>query len=204
MSKKETKQLHIDDQLRRMGRRELIEVIYALQQNELEQAKRIKKLQAELDERALKMTNTGSIAEASLALSGIFDRAQEAADQYVQSVCASGSLAQNRADQIVEDARNTAHQLVANAGDRAQHMVNEAQAAAQVILADAQAKAARIQAEAEAAVREKLSPVDEQHFGEEAREQDDLAEETTPNADVFLSESVVEEDGEAENSQQRG
>lgn len=162
MSKRETKQLHIDDQLRKMGRRELVEVIYALQQNEIERTKQIKKLQAQLNDRALKMTNTGSIAEASLALADIFDRAQEAADQYVQSVCESEDVAKKRADEIVEEARTTAHQLVSNAGDRANLMVSQAQAAAQAILADAQVKAARIQSEAEAMAHEILAQAESQ------------------------------------------
>lgn len=166
MSKRKTQQLHIDDQLRKMGRRELVEVIYALQQNELELTKQINKLQTQLNERALKMTNTGSIAEASLALSGIFDRAQEAADQYVQSVYASENLAQGRAEEIVDEARTTAHKLVSQAGARAQQMVSEAQAAAQIILNDAQAKALRIQSDAEALARELLAQADEKNTEE--------------------------------------
>lgn len=201
MKRREKQQLHIDDQLRKMGRRELIEVIYALQQNELEQSKQIKKLQGQLNERALKMTNTGSIAEASLALSDIFDKAQEAADQYVQSVCASENLAQDRADQILEDARNTAHQLVANAGDRAQLMVNEAQAASQAILTDAQAKATRILADAEGLAREILSQADQKAHELQASQEVEVvegADESKDSEDSENAEESEEDDSEAD------
>lgn len=190
MSRRESKQVHIDDQLRKMGRRELVEVIYALQQNEFEQTKQIKKLQAQLNDRALKMTTTGSIAEASLALSDIFDRAQEAADQYVQSVCASEDSASKRSKEIVEEARNTAHQLVSNAGDRAELMVSEAQAAAQAILADAQATAAHILADAESLAREMLVQADEAAHQSSQQNQDEIAEEPIGKDEDALREEA--------------
>lgn len=59
----------------------------------LEQQKRIQQLEAELelanqrlDSKRTNLKNVGSIAEASLALTGIFEEAQKAADSYLENV----------------------------------------------------------------------------------------------------------------------
>lgn len=75
-----------DKELRRMNRSELIEIIYALQQNEELLRQENQRLREELDEKRIKIENAGSIAEASLSLSHIFEDAQKAADLYLTSV----------------------------------------------------------------------------------------------------------------------
>lgn len=75
-----------DKELRRLGRAELLQLM-------LEQSRRIEKLEKEnaelkarLQDRVLVMEQSGSIAEASMKLSGIFEAAQCAADQYLDSL----------------------------------------------------------------------------------------------------------------------
>lgn len=72
--------------LRKLKRKELLEIM-------LEQAKRIKELERELDRankeldnKKIKIKESGSIAEASLKLNNIFSDAQEAIDQYFDNV----------------------------------------------------------------------------------------------------------------------
>ena len=72
--------------LKKIKRKELLELM-------LEQAKRIqeleleiKDLKSELDSKKIKIKESGSIAEAALKLNNIFENAQSAADQYVESV----------------------------------------------------------------------------------------------------------------------
>lgn len=73
-------------QLRKLGRRELLEILL-IQSRELEQVKQeLKEARAELAERQIAIANSGSIAEAALKLSGIFEVAQEAADRYLEGL----------------------------------------------------------------------------------------------------------------------
>ena len=72
--------------LKKLSRAELLEMLIA-------EEKRIDQLEKELEEarealkdRAIKIENAGSIAEAALKLSGIFEAAQEAVDQYVENI----------------------------------------------------------------------------------------------------------------------
>ncbi len=75
-----------DKELRRMNRTELIEIIYALQQNEQKLREENDKMTAELEDRKIRMDESGSIAEAALSLNHIFEDAQAAADQYLLSL----------------------------------------------------------------------------------------------------------------------
>ena len=75
-----------DKELRKLSRTELLELL-------LEQSQEIDRLKNELDqahkdlsERKLTIENCGSIAEASIAVSRIFEEAQKAAEQYLENV----------------------------------------------------------------------------------------------------------------------
>lgn len=75
-----------DRELRRLGRAELVDIIYELQSRNQQCEAEIEKLQKALDDKILKIASAGSIAEAALKLSGIFEAAQAAADQYLVSL----------------------------------------------------------------------------------------------------------------------
>ena len=75
-----------EKELRKLNRAELLELLLELsRENETLQAQ-LKQTEAALSDRRLQMEEAGSIAEAALRLSGIFEAAQEAADQYLSSV----------------------------------------------------------------------------------------------------------------------
>ncbi len=78
-----------EKELKRMGRRELIEIIAALKRTELELRDRLEKAEAQLADRKALVDKAGSIAEAALALNGVFEAAQAAADTYLQSLYAA-------------------------------------------------------------------------------------------------------------------
>ncbi len=73
-------------ELRRMNRTELIEIIYALQQNEDLLRQENESLRRQLEDRQIRMEKAGSIAEAALSLQHLFETAQAAADQYLLSI----------------------------------------------------------------------------------------------------------------------
>lgn len=75
-----------DKTLRKMSRRELMEMLLA-------QSKEVERLRAELEQaeqklrsRQILLREAGSIAEASLRLNEVFESAQKAADQYLLNV----------------------------------------------------------------------------------------------------------------------
>ncbi|MCD8189904.1 MAG: hypothetical protein LUD78_06725 [Clostridiales bacterium] len=75
-----------DKELRGMNRTELIEIIYALQQNERSLRAENDRLRRQLEDRLLRMEKAGSIAEAALSLNHVFEDAEAAAQQYLDSL----------------------------------------------------------------------------------------------------------------------
>ncbi|MCD7833130.1 MAG: hypothetical protein LUH00_03945 [Lachnospiraceae bacterium] len=78
-----------EKELRKMNRTELIEIIYALQQNDKILQEETEELRRQLDDRTIRMENAGSIAEAALSLNHIFEDAEAAARQYLDSLKAA-------------------------------------------------------------------------------------------------------------------
>ncbi|MCD8188605.1 MAG: hypothetical protein LUD78_00010 [Clostridiales bacterium] len=75
-----------DKELRSMNRTELIEIIYALQQEERALRAENEQLRRQLEDKILRMEKVGSIAEAALSLNHIFEDADAAARQYLDSL----------------------------------------------------------------------------------------------------------------------
>ncbi len=108
-----------DKELRRMNRTELIEIIYALQQNENNLRTENEELKEQLDDKAIRIEQAGSIAEAALSLNHIFEDAQRAAEQYSLSL----QDAYGQADEIIEQARAEAEQIRAQARAEAREIL---------------------------------------------------------------------------------
>ncbi len=108
-----------DKELRRMNRTELIEIIYALQQNENNLRTENEELKEQLDDKAIRIERAGSIAEAALSLNHIFEDAQSAAEQYSYSL----QSAYGQADEIVAAARAEADQIITQAQAQAREIL---------------------------------------------------------------------------------
>ncbi len=103
-----------DRELRRMHRAELIEIIYALKQREDQLTKENAALTAQLQDRQIRLSEAGSIAQAALELNRLFEAAQAAADDYLLSVKASHPDTDPAADPAAQ-ARAEAQQILAQA-----------------------------------------------------------------------------------------
>ena len=75
-----------DKELRRLSRSELLEMLIA-QTAEKDQLKtRLEQAEAQLRDRRIAIDKAGSIAEAALALNGVFQAAEAAAQQYLENI----------------------------------------------------------------------------------------------------------------------
>ena len=75
-------------ELKKLSRRELIEVIYQLKQNEQKLQEQVAALEEELQERRIRIVAAGSIAEAAVDITNIFGAAQITADLYLHEIAA--------------------------------------------------------------------------------------------------------------------
>ena len=75
-----------DRQLRKLRREELLQMLLEMEQENEQLAQENRRLKEQLAEREVRIAEAGSLAEAALRLSGVFEAAQEAADLYVENV----------------------------------------------------------------------------------------------------------------------
>jgi len=95
-------------ELRKLTRLQLLELLI-LQTEETENLqKQLDELKMEKELEAIKISNLGSIAEASIQISNVFKATQQAADLYLEA-------AKKEADSIVSEARVKAKKIVSDA-----------------------------------------------------------------------------------------
>lgn len=85
-----------DKELRKLKRTELLELMIE-QSDEIDDLKRrLEEAETKLAERELRIEKAGSIAEAALALTNIFEDAQKAADLYLENLKARSEEREDR------------------------------------------------------------------------------------------------------------
>lgn len=118
-----------EKELRRLSRTDLLELLLA-QRRENEQLRCIlDQTQAQLADRTIQIDNAGSIAEASLQLSGIFNAAQDSCQYYLDNI----KLLSERQNEICQ-------QMEAETKEKCDRMVAEAEAKAQACWDNCSAK----------------------------------------------------------------
>ena len=129
--------LHMTEKkLKKLNRYQLLELL-------LIQTERADKLQAQLDEaekklndKEVKISTLGSVADASLQLSGVFEAAQDAAEIYISS-------AKKQAEEIEAEAIRNAEIIESNARKQAKALELAAQKKAKVLITQAIKRASR-------------------------------------------------------------
>ena len=94
--------------LKKLNRYQLLEMLIIQTERADELERKLEEAQQKLDSRDVQMTVMGSIAEASLQLSGIFDAAQNAADIYLKAAKEQAA----EAERILEEARQKAQRIL--------------------------------------------------------------------------------------------
>lgn len=115
-----------EKELKRLNRRELLEML-------IMQSKKIDRLQAELDgaqqalsKRELEISESGSIAEASIKVNNVFTDAQRAAEQYLENIHRLHADTEDECKQLKEKTVAECKDIKENAEAEAKHYVEEA------------------------------------------------------------------------------
>lgn len=75
-----------DKKLRKINKKELLEILLSQAKRIEELEQQLEKTQKKLDSKKITIENSGSLAEASLKLNGIFEMAQATAEQYLLNI----------------------------------------------------------------------------------------------------------------------
>ena len=112
-----------EKELRKLNRYQLLELLVAQTERANMLEEKLEEAQSKLDSHDIQMSVVGSIAEASLQLSGIFNTAQNAADLYLNAV-------RDRVNQMEFEAEQKAQAIVETAERRAREILRAAQVSA--------------------------------------------------------------------------
>lgn len=107
--------LMISKELKRLSRRELVDIIYQLKKNEQEKQEQIAALEEELQERRIRISVAGSIAEAAVDITNVFSTAQRTADLYLHEIASMKEDTERECAKMLEDARKQAEMILAEA-----------------------------------------------------------------------------------------
>ena len=141
-----------DKELKRLTRSELLEILLD-QAQEIEQLNgKINKLEEKLQARTIMLEESGSIAEASIAITNVLQEAQKAADIYLGNIKRMTDEAsegiedkikaqKEEAEKYASDQKSEADRYVKEQHELAEKTVKEAEEAAAKIDADAKAQA---------------------------------------------------------------
>lgn len=106
-----------EKELKKLNRYQLLEMLIIQTERANDLQKKLEEAQELLNSRDVQMTVIGSIAEASLQLSGVFDAAQNAADIYLKA-------AKERADTMEAEAARRAEEIILEAEEKARQLLN--------------------------------------------------------------------------------
>lgn len=119
---------------RHLSRRELLELLIEESERTEELEKQLQEAKQKLSQREIKLYEAGSIAEAALELSGVFEAAQEACAMYIENIQSLRTRQENlntereaaskrAAERILFEAERHAQEIEAEACSRCQEML---------------------------------------------------------------------------------
>ena len=108
----------IDKELKKLSRRELVDIIYQLKKNELEKQEEIAALEEALQEKRIRISAAGSIAEAATDLTQIFSTAQKTADLYLHEIASMKEDTEKECAKMIEEAGKQAEMILAEARNK--------------------------------------------------------------------------------------
>lgn len=95
-----------EKELKRLHRADLLELLLEQSRENARLRRELEEARAELEDRAIRIENSGTMAEAAVALSGVFEAAQSACDLYMENIRLRNQEAVQYRDHILDRLRS--------------------------------------------------------------------------------------------------
>ena len=102
----------ISKELKRLSRRELVDIIYQLKKNEQEMQEEIESLKTELRDKRIRISTAGSIADAAISVTNVFSTAQLTADIYLREISCMREDADRECAKKIEEAEKRVRDIL--------------------------------------------------------------------------------------------
>ena len=104
----------------------MIDIIYQLQLKQNELTAEVEYLSDQLEDKRLRISNAGSIAQAAMDIHSVMQSAQDAADVYLEEVRHMREETEAQCNELLENARQDAEAAVAQARQEAEAIIAKA------------------------------------------------------------------------------
>ena len=101
-------------ELKRLSRRELVDIIYQLKKSEQEMQEEIESLKKELEDRRIRIATAGSIADAAMSITNVFSTAQKTAELYLREISCMKEDTEKACAKKIEDAEKKVEEILAD------------------------------------------------------------------------------------------
>lgn len=104
----------ISKELKRLSRRELVDIIYQLKKNEQDMQEEIESLKTKLQDKRIRISTAGSIADAAMSVTNVFSTAQMTADIYLREISCMREDADRECAKKIEEAKKRVRDILAD------------------------------------------------------------------------------------------
>ena len=146
-----------DKELKKLGRPELLQLLMNQVQETEQLRAKVKELTEQVQRNEITCQSAGSLAEAALALNGVFQAADQAARKYIQEMADRSAKQEQELHAKADEARGQVKKLLAEAEqfaarvrEEAEACLNNAKVQAEELLNQARADAQSCKAQAQA------------------------------------------------------
>ena len=101
----------VSKELKKLNRRELVDIIYQLKKNEQRLQAENDALRAELEEKQRRLSEVESVTEAAMTITSVLSAARESADLYLKEIASIKADTEMECKKIIQEARNAASVL---------------------------------------------------------------------------------------------
>ena len=101
-------------ELKKLSRRELVDLLYQMKKNEEQLQEEIAALQQAVEDKRLRISVAGSIAEAAASVTNVFSAAQMTADLYLHEISCMKEETQKECEKMIEEANQTVAKIFAD------------------------------------------------------------------------------------------
>ena len=112
-----------DKELKKLSRAELLEMLIAQSKKLSRVEEELAKAKEKLEKREIALSDSGTLAEAALKLNGVFEDADRAAKQYLDTL----KVQNENADRLMMLARKKAEEILKDAQEQKLAMIKEAE-----------------------------------------------------------------------------
>lgn len=114
-----------DKELKHLSRKELLELLISCEKENGRLRTALQDAKARLNDDTIQKENAGSLAEAALAMNGVYEAADAAARQYLENIRRREAEAEQERERILSEARAEAERITAEAEQLRKEKIRE-------------------------------------------------------------------------------